>query len=84
MSSPLTSTIRELRHLLSQLERFITDTRAIDALVLDALGDGDFSTNALAALVHRRRCDVLSTLNLLQAANKVSRTPDGKRWVLHE
>lgn len=78
--SPLMDTIRELRKLLAKLERFAS-TKPLDQAICEVLEDaGAMSTSAVAALLRKRRADVLSTLKLLAAAGRVRRTGDDTRW----
>ncbi len=80
MTPTLKDTIGELRRLLARLERFTGDSRPIDQQVLDALADADLSTSALAALIRRRRADVLSTVKLMHAAGRIGRR--NGRWTI--
>lgn len=78
--------VADVRRVLARLERMAArDSRTLDQMVLDTLGDvGPCSTNAIARLIRRRRGDVLATCQLMLAAKQIFRTPDGKKWSADE
>ena len=78
--TPLQEVMADLRRTLARLERHVASGRPLDEQVLDALADADLSTTAVASLIRRRRGDVLRTVKLLEAAGRIRRTADGRRW----
>jgi hypothetical protein len=83
MSAPptLKQITADLRRLLGQLERLgPRDDRPLADRLLDVLASGPLTTAGVRRTAGRRQADVLSTLKLLETADRVKRV-DG-RWSL--
>lgn len=77
--SKLTQIVATLEQVTADLRRY-SSPKHIDQAVLAALADDDLSTDALAALIHRRRADVFRVVKLMAAAGTIVRR--GQKWSL--
>lgn len=75
--SHLTTIVATLEQVVADLRRY-SSHKHIDLAVLDCLADDDLSTDALAALIHRRRADVFRVIKLMEAAGTIVRI--GQKW----
>jgi hypothetical protein len=73
--------IERLDGVARDLRRFAAP-KALDLAVLDVLQDSDLSTDALAALLRRRRGDVLRMVKLLEASGKIRRLTEQRKWTV--
>jgi hypothetical protein len=66
-----------LRTIAAELDR-VAPWRPLPAAVIEALGDGAMSANALTRRLQRRKGDVLATVRQLAADGRIKR--QGSRW----
>ena len=83
-------TLAEIRRHLEQalvgLDALGRAAGRIDQQVLDLLAaaDAGLSTDAITALVRRRRASVTETLRLMEQAHQIRRNAITRRWVLED
>jgi len=75
----LDSALHHLKAALVLLDRLVSQSTTTVERVREALQvtEGPMSTQTVCLLVRKRRCDVVATLKLLEAAGEVRRTAKG-------